>query len=42
MSRKIYQHLTSTNYENIGTKIQAAKKKSKPHKFSTGNSNRTK
>ena len=29
MSTKLYEHLTTTNYANIGTKIKEAKKKGK-------------
>ena len=32
MSKKLYEHLTTTNYANIGTKIKEAKKKNKTRK----------
>ena len=34
MRRKLYVHLTSTNYANINTKIQKEQKKSKARKVS--------
>ena len=35
MSKKLYDHITSTNYANINTKIQKEQKKSKSRKVST-------
>lgn len=32
MSKKLYEHLITTNYENIGAKIKEAKKKNKSRK----------
>ena len=34
MSKKLYVHLTSTNYADINTKIQKETKKSAAHKVS--------
>ena len=34
MSKKLYDHITSTNYANINTKIQKEQKKSKARKVS--------
>ncbi len=31
MSKKLYEHLISTNYENISDKIKKAQKKSPAH-----------
>ena len=42
MSRKLYVHITSTNYANINTKIQEEQKKSKTRKVSTSKDNGTK
>ena len=39
MSKKLYVHLTSTNYANINTKIQKEQKKSKPRKVSRKQNN---
>ena len=36
MSRKLYDHLTSTNYAGINTKIQKEQKKSKARPVSEG------
>ena len=35
MSKKLYDHITSTNYANINMKIQKEQKKSKARKVST-------
>tara|TARA_R110000787_G_scaffold279402_1_gene389516 strand:+ start:257 stop:397 length:141 start_codon:yes stop_codon:yes gene_type:complete len=37
MSKKLYEHIISTNYANINTKIKKATKKAAPRKVSTGN-----
>ena len=34
MSKKLYDHITSTNYANINTKIQKEQKKAATRKFS--------
>jgi hypothetical protein len=39
MSKRIYEHLISTNYASINTKIKKATKKAAPHKVSAGNNN---
>jgi hypothetical protein len=39
MSKRIYEHLISTNYANINTKIKKATKKAAPHKVLAGNNN---
>ena len=38
MSKKLYEHLISTNYANINTKIKKATKKNPPRKV-PGNKN---
>ena len=38
MSKKLYDHIISTNYANINTKVQKEKKKGKTRKVS-GNKN---
>ena len=35
MSKKLYVHLTSTNYAEINTKIKSFKKKTTTHKKNT-------
>ena len=40
MSKKLYDHITSTNYANINNKIKAAKKKSESRKVSAPNNSR--
>ncbi len=40
MSKKLYDHITSTNYANINDKIKAAKKKSGSRKVSASNNNK--
>ena len=42
MSKRLYDHITSTNYANINTKIQKEQKKSQPRKVSTSKDSRTK
>ena len=42
MSKKLYVHITSTNYANINTKIQKEQKKSKARKVSSSEDNRVK
>ena len=42
MRRGSYEHLTSTNYANINTKIKKATKKAAPHKVPAGNNNSNK
>ena len=37
MSKRLYDHLISTNYANISNKVQKEKKKSKPLAVSKGN-----
>ena len=37
MSKKIYDHIKSTNYGNITNKIKKLQKKAKPHKVSEDN-----
>lgn len=37
MSRKLYDHLKSTNYEDISKKIKKLQKKAKPRKVSEDN-----
>ena len=39
MRRKLYVHLTSTNYADINTKIKTAQKKSKARKVSRKQNN---
>lgn len=39
MSRKLYVHLTSTNYAEVNTKVQTQKKKSKPRRVSEQQNN---
>lgn len=39
MRRKLYVHLTSTNYADINTKIQKERKKNKSHKVSRKQNN---
>ena len=42
MRRGLYEHLTSTNYANINTKIKKETKKAAPHKVPAGDNSRTK
>lgn len=42
MSKRLYDHLISTNYASIGTKIKKATKKAAPHKVPAGNNNTNK
>ena len=42
MSKRIYEHLISTNYASINTKIKKATKKAAAHKVSTGDDSRIK
>lgn len=42
MSKRLYDHLISTNYANINTKIKAATKKAAPRKVPSGNNSRIK
>lgn len=42
MSKKLYDHITLTNYANINTKIQKEQKKGKTHKVSSSENNRVK
>tara|TARA_R110000868_G_scaffold173753_2_gene410104 strand:+ start:536 stop:664 length:129 start_codon:yes stop_codon:yes gene_type:complete len=39
MSKRIYEHLISTNYASINTKIKKATKKAAPSKVPAGNNN---
>ena len=39
MSKKLYDHIISTNYANINTKIQKEKKKNKARKVSRKQNN---
>ena len=42
MSKKLYVHITSTNYANINTKIQKEQKKSQTRKVSASKDSGTK
>ena len=42
MSKKLYEHIISTNYANINTKIKKATKKSPPRKVSSDDNSRVK
>ena len=40
MSKKLYDHITSTNYASINDKIKAEKKKGRSRKVSASNNSR--